>query len=413
MGLGGFGTGVFINDRLPAPIPGAGEKDWLENDPSDSEYIKNRPYYTITTAALQAIIADPDPDNKLRLDAGYLITDADPSVPNSGIIVRATGPKRVSMPAVFLANYSGSIYSEYCLYDIATNKVKERRDIYGNTVIDSTSTHGTLQAFPWGNNKVIGNTIKDTTLAGTGIGSGELQYNIMESGQLVMNDPTSIKNNVFTGPFIINVGNNCTMLGNTIHYINTLTLNNSNIMIGCGLRGPQINVTLDKLSNAYNCTITGSSTFTIPDGRTLTGQFHNLIDTDLSRYAIGTFNNATYIGNVNSNFEITIDLGGTSSFSDTTINAPGVVICSNADNGIVDDVVLGNITTPVIFRYHGIGGFTINSGNPGQFTIDLNIEINTLLGSGIIKMNNTKGTYFIARWSQSQSSWVIESFYSL
>ena len=409
MGLGGFGTGVFINDRLPAPIPGAGEKDWLENDPSDSEYIKNRPYYTTTLAALMAQIAA----NSLRLDAGYLITDADPSVPNSGIIVRATGPNRVSMPAVFLANYSGAIYSEYCLYDIATNKVKERRDIYGNTVIDSTSTHGTLQAFPWGNNKVIGNTIKDTTLAGTGIGSGELQYNIMESVQLVMNDPTTIKNNVFTGPGIITVGNNCTMLGNTIHYINTLTLNNSNIMIGCGLRGAGINVTLDNLSNAYNCTITGSSTFTIPNGRTLTGQFHNLIDTDLSRYAIGTFNNATYIGNVNSNFEITIDLGGTSSFSDTTINAPGVVICSNADHGIVDDVVLGNITTPVIFRYLGLADFTIDSGNPGQFKIDENIKINTLLGSGLIKMNNTKGCYFIARWSQSQSAWIIESFYSL
>ena len=408
MGLGGFGTGVFINDRLPAPIPGAGEKDWLENDPSDSEYIKNRPYYTTTLAALMAQIAA----NSLRLDAGYLITDADPSVPNSGIIVRATGPGRVSREAVFLANYGGTIYSEFCLYDVTNDKVKERRDIYGNTVIDSTSTHSTLQAFPWGNNKVIGNTIKDTTLAGTGIGSGELQYNIMQSGQLVMNDPTSIKNNVFTGPGMIIVGNNCTMLGNTIHYINTLTLNNSNIMIGCGLRGAQINVTLDNLSNAYNCTITGSSTFTIPNGRTLTGQFHNLIDTDLSRYAIGTFNNATYIGNVNSNFEITIDLGGTSSFSDTTINAPGVIICSNADHGIVDDVVLGNITTPVIFRYQGIADFTLDSGNPGQFTIDNNIKNNTLLGSGIIKMDNTKGCYFIARWSQSQSAWIIESFYS-
>ena len=409
MGLGGFGTGVFINDRLPAPIPGAGEKDWLENDPSDSEYIKNRPYYTTTLAALMAQIAA----NSLRLDAGYLITDADPSVPNSGIIVRATGPGRVSREAVFLANYGGTIYSEFCLYDVTNDKVKERRDIYGNTVIDSTSTHGTLQAFPWGNNKVIGNTIKDTTLAGTGIGSGELQYNIMQSGQLVMNDPTSIKNNVFTGPGMIIVGNNCTMLGNTIHYINTLTLNNSNIMIGCGLRGAGINVTLDNLSNAYNCTITGSSTFTIPNGRTLTGQFHNLIDTDLSRYAIGTFNNATYIGNVNSNFEITIDLGGTSSFSDTTINAPGVVICSNAALGIVDDVVLGNITTPVIFRYQGIAVFTLDSGNPGQFTIDNNIKNNTLLGSGIITMDNTKGCYFIARWSQSQSAWIIESFYSL
>lgn len=409
MGLGGFGTGVFINDRLPAPIPGAGEKDWLENDPSDSEYIKNRPYYTTTLAALMAQIAA----NSLRLDAGYLITDADPSVPNSGIIVRATGPNRVSMPAVFLANYSGAIYSEYCLYDIATNKVKERRDIYGNTVIDSTSTHGTLETFPWGNNKVIGNTIKDTTLAGTGIGSGELQYNIMESVQLIMNGPTTIRNNVITGPCIISVGNNCTMLGNTIHFINTLTLNNSNIMIGCGLLGAGINVTLDNLSNAFNCTITGSSTFTIPNGRTLTGQFHNLIDTDLSRYAIGTFSNATYIGNVNSNFEITIDLGGTSSFSDTTINAPGVVICSNADLGIVDDVVLGNITTPVIFRYQGIANFTIDSGNPGQFTIDPNIKINTLLGSGVIKMDNAQGCYFIARWSQTQSAWIIESFYSL
>ena len=408
MGLGGFGTGVFINDRLPAPIPGAGEKDWLENDPSDSEYIKNRPYYTTTLAALMAQIAA----NSLRLDAGYLITDADPSVPNSGIIVRATGPGRVSREAVFLANYGGTIYSEFCLYDVTNDKVKERRDIYGNTVIDSTSTHGTLQAFPWGNNKVIGNTIKDTTLAGTGIGSGELQYNIMQSGQLVMNDPTSIKNNVFTGPGMIIVGNNCTMLGNTIHYINTLTLNNSNIMIGCGLRGAGINVTLDNLSNAYNCTITGSSTFTIPNGRTLTGQFHNLIDTDLSRYAIGTFNNATYIGNVNSNFEITIDLGGTSSFSDTTINAPGVVICSNAALGIAD-VVLGNITTPVIFRYQGIADFALDSGNPGQFMIDKNIKINTLLGSGIITMDNTKGCYFIARWSQSQSAWIIESFYSL
>ena len=407
MGLGGFGTGVFINDRLPAPIPGAGEKDWLENDPSDSEYIKNRPYYTTTLAALMAQIAA----NSLRLDAGYLITDADPSVPNSGIIVRATGPGRVSREAVFLANYGGTIYSEFCLYDVTNDKVKERRDIYGNTVIDSTSTHGTLQAFPWGNNKVIGNTIKDTTLAGTGIGSGELQYNIMQSGQLVMNDPTSIKNNVFTGPGMIIVGNNCTMLGNTIHYINTLTLNNSNIMIGCGLRGAGINVTLDNLSNAYNCTITGSSTFTIPNGRTLTGQFHNLIDTDLSRYAIGTFNNATYIGNVNSNFEITIDLGGTSSFSDTTINAPGVVICSNAALGIAD-VVLGNITTPVIFRYQGIADFALDSGNPGQFMIDKNIKINTLLGSGIITMDNTKGCYFIARWSQSQSAWIIESFYS-
>ena len=403
-------TGNIVDNTDPVnPVVTQQQADWKETNPVAIPYIDNKPYYTTTRANLLTDMAA----NALVLDAGYLITDADPTVANSGIIVRATGPGRVSREAVFLANYGGTIYSEFCLYDVTNDKVKERRDIYGNTVIDSTSTHGTLQAFPWGNNKVIGNTIKDTTLAGTGIGSGELQYNIMESGQLVMNDPTTIKNNVFTGPFIITVGNNCTMLGNTIHYINTLTLNNSNIMIGCGLRGAQINVTLDNLSNAYNCTITGSSTFTIPNGRTLTGQFHNLIDTDLSRYAIGTFNNATYIGNVNSNFEITIDLGGTSSFSDTTINAPGVVICSNAALGIVDDVVLGNITTPVIFRYQGIAVFTLDSGNPGQFTIDNNIKNNTLLGSGIITMDNTKGCYFIARWSQSQSAWIIESFYSL
>lgn len=403
-----IGNGILISDRTPAPSPGGGSKDWLMNNQADPEYIKNRPYYTTTLAALMAQIAA----NSLRLDAGYLITDADPTVANSGIIVRATGPDRVSRQAVFLANYSGTIHSEFCMYDLANNKVKMRIDIYGNTVIDSTATHGTLQWFPWGNPNVTGNTVTDTTGV-VSIGSCEFRNNIIEAGQLNIDSPTKINNNFITGPCIININNGCSLLGNTLNYINTLTLQNNNTMFGCRLQGAGVNITLANNAILANSEITGSSEFTVPSGRTLIGQFHNLKDTDLSRYAIGTFNNATYIGNVNSNFEITIDLGGTSSFSDTTINAPGVVICSNAYHATVDDVVLGNITTPVIFRYNGIADFTIDSGNPGQFKIDTNIKINTLLGSGIIKMDNTKGCYFIARWSQSQSAWIIESFYSL
>lgn len=397
-----IGNGILISDRTPAPSPGGGSKDWLMNNQADPEFIKNRPYYTISRAALLAKMADPDPNNRLRLDAGYLITDADPTVANSGIIVRATGPDRVSRQAVFLANYSGTIQSEFCMYDLANNKVKMRIDIYGNTVIDSTATHGTLQWFPWGNPNVTGNTVTDTTGV-VAIGSCEFRNNIIEAGQLIIDSPTKINNNFITGPCIININNGCSLLGNMLNYINTLTLQNNNTMFGCRLQGTGVNITLANNAILANSEITGLSVFTVPSGRTLIGQFRNLKDADLSRYNITTFNNATYIGNVSSNFEIPIDLNGSYSFTDTTINCPGVVVLDN--NLYCESVELGSITTPVIFKTSIRINFNLNAGGVGEFKIDSS-SIYYPIGQITID-TSSNGSYFIAKWSNEVSAWVI------
>lgn len=401
-------TGNIVDNTDPVnPVVTQQQADWKETNPVAIPYIDNKPYYTTTRANLLTDMAA----NALVLDAGYLITDAAPSLANSGIIVRATGPGLVSREAVFLANYSGTIYSEFCLYDITNNLVKERRDIYGNTVIDSTGTHGTLQWFPWGNSNVVGNWIKDTTGVVT-IGSAEMKNNIIESGQLNITNATSVKNNFITGPCIININAGCALLGNTINYINTLTLSGNNIMLGSRLQGASVNVTLAANANLYNSNVSGNSNFTVPAGRTLQGDFRNLNDTDLSRYDVSSFNNATYLGNVSSNFAATIDLAGGSTYIEATLNSPGVVIVDDADavNGI-DNIVLGNITTPVIFKTTSNYDFNLNSGGAGQFLLDRRLSI-TIFGSAMTIHTAIDGSYFIARWNTQLNAWVIESFYT-
>lgn len=397
-------TGNIVDNTDPVnPVVTQQQADWKEINPVAIPFIDNKPYYTTTRANLLTDMAA----NTLVLDAGYLITDADPTVANSGIIVRATGPGRVSREAVFLANYGGTIYSEFCLYDVTNDKVKERRDIYGNTVIDSTATHGTLQWFPWGNSKVTGNWIKDTTGVVT-IGAAEFRNNIIESGQLNITNATSIKNNFITGPCIININAGCTLLGNTINLINTLTLSGTNIMLGSKLQGASVNVTLAANANLYNSNVTGNSNFTVPAGRTLQGDFRNLNDTDLSRYDVLYFNNATYLGNVSSNFAATIDLAGGSTYNEATLNSPGVVIVDNTINEI-DNIVLGNITTPVIFKTKSSILFNLNSGGAGQFLTNLK---NTDYYGPTFGFDSTlSGSYFIARWNTQLSAWVIETFY--
>lgn len=401
-------TGNIVDNTDPVnPVVTQQQADWKETNPVAIPYIDNKPYYTTTRANLLTDMAA----NALVLDAGYLITNADPTVANSGIIVRATGPGRVSREAVFLANYGGTIYSEFCLYDVTNDKVKERRDIYGNTVIDSTATHGTLQWFPWGNSNVTGNWIKDTTGIVT-IGSAEFRNNIIESGQLNITNATSIKNNFITGPCIIHINAGCALLGNTINYINTLTLSGTNIMLGSKLQGASVNVTLAANANLYNSDVTGNSNFTIPAGRTLQGDFRNLNDTDLSRYDVTYFNNATYLGNVSSNFQATIDLAGYSTYTEATLNSPGVVIVDDAGSGKIKNIVLGDITTPVIFKTTARYDFFLDLGGAGQFLIDINLKT-SFFSSGIISVDTpSKGSYFIARWNTISSAWVIEAFYT-
>ncbi len=401
-------TGNIVDNTDPVnPVVTQQQADWKETNPVAIPYIDNKPYYTTTRANLLTDMAA----NALVLDAGYLITNADPTVANSGIIVRATGPGRVSREAVFLANYGGTIYSEFCLYDVTNDKVKERRDIYGNTVIDSTATHGTLQWFPWGNSNVTGNWIKDTTGVVT-IGSAEFRNNIIESGQLSITNATSIKNNFITGPCIISINAGCTLLGNTINLINTLTLSGTNIMLGSKLQGASVNVTLAANANLYNSDVTGNSNFTIPAGRTLQGDFRNLNDTDLSRYDVTYFNNATYLGNVSSNFQATIDLAGDSTYTEATLNSPGVVIVDDAGSDKINNIVLGDITTPVIFKTTARYDFFLDLGGAGQFLIDINLKT-SFFSSGIISVDTpSKGSYFIARWNTQLNAWVIEAFYT-
>lgn len=357
------GSGIFLINKNtgPTPPPAGIQADWLEDDPLQSSYVLNRPYYTTTRSNLLSLISS----NSLRLDAGYFISDAAPGLANNGIIVRATGLNKVSQWAVLLANYSGTIESETCIYNVNANYVSYRADNRGNKVTDSNNTRGCIITFPWGDNRYYGNTIINSNITLSLLPNGIFANNYITDSQVLCNNANRFVGNLIQYAGLVSVGNNGWCDGNILNYTQQFLTGDNATTVGNTANGQGIRITNNNVM--AGCTFSGEAEFTNIYSMT-NCMMSGAIDIDLSRYNPTSFSHAQYRYNDFSNIEATIDLNNDKSYLDSTMNIAGVVKFMN--NNLLQDLNLGPgvsflviKTTEPLFIINNIGNINLGNSN--------------------------------------------------
>lgn len=355
------------------------QANYLQNDPTAADYIKNRPDYTLTYAQVEALRAG----SNLRTGARYNLSD-------KSVIVTAALPDALAEEAIFKATYGGVKHEESCIYNFILDRVITRVDYLNNRVTDTSGVFGCTQSFPFGNPAYVGNTVIDCPIS-FNAGATAVKYNTFINANVTIGAACNVQyNQVNYGQINITGGGSCRNL-----------LTNWANFVGVGAVGVLTNVTVN--GTGTNLTVNGTftnsivdrgTTITIAVGQNIAGVIQGLTDTDMTRY-YNTGNiyqgSTTYIQNVASNISYTANFGGTNEFTDTTIIAPGTVFLSNV-TGNVDVIRLGLMATPVTFRPLGSSTVTINDAAVSSGNIVL------FNGTTDITLDGANGDYAVFEW---------------
>jgi hypothetical protein len=351
------------------------QADYLQNDTTAPDYIKNRPDYTLTYAQVEALRAA----SGLRVGARYNLSD-------KNVIVTANTASAIGEEAVYKATYGGVVHLEFCIYNFLLDRVITRRDYLGNTVTDTSGAFGCIAAFPFGNAAYIGNTVVNSviTFSTTATSVG---YNNFQNLQVTIGATSTVLYNtaIGSGQFIVGAGATC----RSVTHVSPNILNIGAAGVVNNVFVANTNTDLVVNGTLTNATVINGASITVALGQTVSGILNGIVDTDLTRYTIPS--PATYIKNVLSNISGTVNMALATTFTDTTINAPGTLYISNAGSA-VNYIRLADVKTPITFRPLGSTTVRINDTSlaGGNFVLES--------GTTFITLDGSKNDYAVFDW---------------
>lgn len=352
-------TGNIVDNTDPDnPVVTQVPADMHETNPATPGYIANKIDWSDTYANIETVRAAAGLYPGMR----YKITNRG----TAGLIVTADSTSTFSIGTVFVANYSGTIVNELCIYDFIADRIIKRVDRANNQVTDSTGTFGCVASFPFGNAAYRCNTVTDGPMSLSATAT-LVEYNTFESLQVTIGATATVQRNQCIGPSQLAIAAGTTCRNLKMNAPNIVQINTGGTINNVSVTGTSSNVFVSgSLLNA----IVEQSFFTVPSGVTMLGNYNGMVALDLSLYT--ALNPSHYELNIYSSLNTAINMTGTNTYTDTDIDSAGTITVTT--DTAIDFINPGNLRTPIRIQPATgttitINGQGLSGGGAGSFVL--------------------------------------------